>query len=77
VWRLFAHAPLRVLLPDAAVGSRMYGVAWVTADAAQPGTMVVMAHAFGPLGVRRMVAITVARTAQQNIRVVAWHEYRQ
>jgi hypothetical protein len=77
VWRLFAYAPLRALLPDAAVASRMYGVAWVSAAAAQPGAVVVMAHAFGPLGVRRMVAITVARTAQQNVRVVTWQEYRQ
>jgi hypothetical protein len=77
VWRLFAYAPLSTLLPDAAVASRMYGVAWISADAAQPDAVVVMAHAFGPLGVRRMVAVTIARTAEQNVRVVAWQEYRQ
>jgi hypothetical protein len=41
------------------------------------GVVVLLAHAYGPSGARRMVEATVARTDFGGVRVIAWRELRQ
>lgn len=75
-WRPFAHGPVAQLLPGS-IDSPMYGIAWVTADADRPGGVRVLAHAYGPLGTRRMIELAVERTPAGAVRLVTWREYRQ
>jgi hypothetical protein len=52
-------------------------VAWVNADPSRAGGMLILAHAYGPLGTRRMIELAIERTAFDAVRLVAWREYRQ
>jgi hypothetical protein len=75
VWQLVAWGPLRDLLPDV-IDSPIYVAVWVADDPAETddnpladvnGTLSVHAEAFGPSGTRKIVEVTVARTASSEI----------
>ncbi len=80
-WRLFAYGPLASMLPAGRVNSRAYVVVWIAdvdAPLAQDGeALALLAHAYGPQGVRRVIAASVARTdlnGSLGIRVLSWRE---
>jgi hypothetical protein len=74
-WRLFAWGPLGDLLPGV-VRSPMYVAVWIADDPAETdgspaadvnGTLTLHAEAYGPQGTRKVVEVTVARTASTEI----------
>jgi Tfp pilus assembly protein PilX len=79
-WQLFAWGPVSDILPGA-VRSSMYVAVWIADDPADGegsvidgnpladvnGTLTVHAEAYGPSGTRKVVEITVARTASTEI----------
>jgi len=74
-WQLFAWGPLSELLPGV-VRSPMYVAVWIADDPAENdgnpaadvnGTLTVHAEAYGPSGTRKVVEVTVARTASTEI----------
>lgn len=75
-WRLFAYAPMRELLPNNVIDSRMYVAVWVADDPAETdgnpssdtnGTLTLHAEAYGPSGTRKVIEVTVARTSGTEI----------
>jgi hypothetical protein len=60
-WRLFAHGPLREVLPDAA-DSPLYVVALVASATSNPAApaLTVRGEAYGPRGVQRAIEQTLA-----------------
>ena len=74
--------PLWLLYAYGAVG-RSYAAVWVAAASADPGggTLALLAHAYGPGGVRRAIEVTVARSAVDvmpaTVRVLSWREQRE
>ncbi len=79
-WVLFAWGPLGDILPNS-VQSSMYVAVWIADDPADAvngvidgnpladvnGTLTVHAEAYGPSGTRKVVEVTVARTASTEI----------
>src|SRR5688572_9948336 len=74
-WQLFAWGPLNEILPGIA-SSPMYVAVWIADDPAEAdgnpladvnGTLTVHAEAYGPSGTRKVVEVTVARTASTEI----------
>jgi hypothetical protein len=74
-WQLFAWGPISDLLPGV-VRSPMYVAVWIADDPAEidgnpaadvNGTLTVHAEAYGPSGARKVVEVTVARTASTEI----------
>jgi hypothetical protein len=77
-WQLYAYGPMDDMLPTATINSRMYVIVWVADDpsenddnpiqdgtvATNPGRGVIalLANAYGPDGVKKVVEVTVART---------------
>lgn len=79
-WQLYAHGPMREMLPTDTVNSNMYVVVWIADDPAENdnnplvdgdttngenpgrGVLAMLAHAYGPSGVRRVIEVTIART---------------
>jgi hypothetical protein len=77
-WQLYAYGPLNDMLPTASIDSGMYVVLWVGDDPADEdglplvdgggtdnagkGVLSILAHAYGPGGVRRVIEVTIART---------------
>ena len=71
-WRLFAHAPMRDLLPSRRLDLPIYLVVWVADDGVDGDgdaardvneTILVHAQAFGIAGARRSVEAAVSRSA--------------
>lgn len=78
-WRLFAYGPLAGLLPPGRVHSRAYVVVWVTGARFEGHSEAValLAHAYGPQGVRRAIEVVVGRAdpgSSRGIRVLSWRE---
>jgi hypothetical protein len=80
-WRLFAWGALTGLLPAGTPGgSRAYVVVWVAdAPAGQgAGSLVLLAHAYGPQGVLRALEVVVTPVenldGSRDIRVLSWRE---
>jgi hypothetical protein len=73
--------PLWPLYAYGAVGGS-YASVWVATAPGEPGggTLALLAHAYGPGGVRRAVEVTVARSAPDvmlpTVRVLSWREQR-
>lgn len=74
-WRLYAWGPLEEILPGQ-IESPMYVAVWIGDDPAETdgnpqldanGTLTVHAEAYGPSGTRKVVEVTVARTASTEI----------
>jgi PilX N-terminal len=79
-WVLFAWGPLGDILPNT-IQSSMYVAVWIADDPADAvngvidgnpladvnGTLTVHAEAYGPSGTRKVVEVTVARTASTEI----------
>jgi hypothetical protein len=74
-WVLFAWGPLGDILPNS-IQSSMYVAVWIADDPAEidgnpaadvNGTLTVHAEAYGPSGTRKVVEVTVARTASTEI----------
>lgn len=70
-WQLYAYGPL----------GRSYAAVWIAAAPAQPGAIALLAHAYGPGGVRRVIEATVVRldpgaSATPAVRLLAWRELR-
>ena len=75
-WRLYAWGPIRDILPGSSIDSDMYVSVWVADDPSEAdgnplfdtnGVLSLRAEAFGPGGVRKVVEVTVARTATTEI----------
>ena len=76
MWRLYAWGPMNDVLPAGLIDSPMYVAVWVADDPAETdgnpqsdvnGTLTVHAEAYGPQGTRKVVEVTVARTATTEI----------
>ena len=76
VWRLYAWGPVRDLTDAVQIDSPMYVAVWVADDPAEEdgnpnidgnGTLTLHALAVGPSGTRKVIEITVARTAVTEI----------
>ena len=74
-WQLFAWGPLSSVLPGTIL-SPVYVAVWVADDPAEVddnpladdnGTLTLHAEAYGPAGTRKVVEVTVARTASTEI----------
>jgi len=74
-WQLFAWGPLGDIMPNT-IQSSMYVAVWIADDPAEidgnpaadvNGTLTVHAEAYGPSGTRKVVEVTVARTASTEI----------
>jgi PilX N-terminal len=74
-WQLFGWGPLSDILPGT-IRSPMYVAVWIADDPAEidgdpaadvNGTLTVHAEAYGPSGTRKVVEVTVARTASTEI----------
>ena len=77
-WQLYAYGPMTDMLPTETINSNMYVVVWVADDPSENdgnplqdgplagnlgrGVIAMLAHAYGPGGVRRVIEVTVART---------------
>jgi hypothetical protein len=77
-WQLYAYGPLQDILPTETLNSRMYVVVWVGDDPSENdnnpledgtlltnpgrGVIAMLAHAYGPQGVQRVIEVTLART---------------
>jgi hypothetical protein len=77
-WQLYAYGPMTDMLPTDTINSNMYVVVWVADDPSENdgnplqdgtldgnlgrGVIAMLAHAYGPGGVRRVIEVTVART---------------
>ena len=94
-WQLFAYGPQSRMVPGTVIESHMYVVVWIGDDSSEndnkpledgmaitnPGRGIVelLAHGYGPGGVRRVVAATVSRTqsnGQSGARIISWREVR-
>jgi Tfp pilus assembly protein PilX len=76
LWRLYAWGPVSDLLPAGLIDSPMYVAVWLADDPAEidgnpqldaNGVLTVHAEAYGPSGTRKVVEVTVARTATTEI----------
>jgi type IV pilus assembly PilX-like protein len=75
-WRLYAWGPISELLAAPVIDSPMYVAVWIADDPAETdgnpaldvnGVLTVHAEAYGPSGTRKVVEVTVARTASTEI----------
>ena len=75
-WRLFAWGPIASIAPGTEIDSPMYVAVWVADDPAEAdgnpaadtnGTLTLHAEAYGPEGTRKVIEVTVARTASTEI----------
>jgi hypothetical protein len=76
VWRLFAWGPIDNILPGEEIDSSAYVAVWIADDPADAdgnpsmdtnGTLTLHAEAYGPGGARKVIEVTVARTASTEI----------
>jgi len=62
-WRLVAHGPLSLALPDASAGRGIYVLVWM--GHGQPGSesrfIALLGQAYAPRGARRGIEVTLAR----------------
>jgi hypothetical protein len=81
-WQLFAWGPLADILSDVQIDTNMYVAVWVADDPADSvdgtvpdgnplndsnGVLTLHAEARGPMGTRKVVEVTVARTSSTEI----------
>jgi type IV pilus assembly PilX-like protein len=75
-WRLFAWGPITDMLPGGTLDSPMYVAVWIADDPAEAdgdptadtnGTLTLHAEAIGPMGTRKVIEVTVARTSSTEI----------
>lgn len=75
-WQLYAYGAIKDLLPTSTINSNMYVVLWVGDDPSETddapsvdsnGVLYMLAHAYGPGGVRRVIEVTVSRTDSTEI----------
>jgi hypothetical protein len=75
-WRLFAWGPIKDMVPGLEIDSPMYVAVWIADDPAEAdgnptadtnGTLTLHAEALGPEGTRKVIEVTVARTASTEI----------
>ena len=84
LWQLYAQGPIADLRPGELNDVRIYVAVWVADGALDPadGAVISMlAHAYGPGGVRRAVEARVARTeiaagAPSAVHILSWRERR-
>ena len=81
-WRLYAHGPIEDLLPSMRIALPVYLVVWVADDGldgdGDPAVdanerIAVHAEAFGTGGARRVVGISIGRSANGVLQVLGWH----
>ncbi|HZB24480.1 MAG TPA: pilus assembly PilX N-terminal domain-containing protein [Vicinamibacterales bacterium] len=75
-WRLFAWGAINDMLQNNTIDSPMYVAVWVADDPAEAdgnpaadtnGTLTLHAEAYGPMGTRKVIEVTVARTSSTEI----------
>jgi hypothetical protein len=85
VWRLYAHAALRSILPPAMIAPPGYILVWVADDGGDGdgdpakdsnGQLLVYGDAYGVAGARRGLEVAIARAAPTAIRVLSWKDPR-
>jgi hypothetical protein len=76
MWRLYAYRSLRDLVPVPAAYADIYVVVWAAAHPGTPGAdaALLLAHAYGPYGVRRAIEAAAARTPLSGVRLTARRE---
>ena len=76
MWQLYAYRRLHDLVAVPAAYADIYVVVWVAAHPGAPGSdaALVLAHAYGPYGVRRALETAVARTPVSGVRLTARRE---
>lgn len=73
-WRVYAHVPIRDVLPPGRLASRVYVIVWVADAGTSSGVeLVLRARAYGPYGARRAVEVAIARH-EAGLRVLSWRE---
>lgn len=75
-WQLYAHTRLRDLVPVPGGYAEMYIIVWVAAHPGAPGpdSALLLAHAYGPYGVRRAIEAGATRTPISGLRLTARRE---
>jgi len=75
-WKAYACGKMSDLLPNDSIDSNMYIVIWVGDDPSETdgtpavdgnGVLTLRAEAYGPTGTRKVVEVTIARTASTEI----------
>jgi hypothetical protein len=74
-WQRYAYGRFADMLRGVAGNPRLSIVVWVAADPLADDNLIVRSHAYGQLGVRRMIEAIVQRT-DGGPRVIGWREDR-
>jgi hypothetical protein len=74
-WQLYAYGPMEDMIETDTINSSMYVIVWVADDPSETdnnplkdgvaegaGVVAMLAHAYGPNGVRRVIEVTIAKT---------------
>lgn len=77
-WQLYGYGPLASLAGVPGLDSETYVIVWLGGHPVDggPDTAAVLAHGYGPFGVRRAVEALVVRSPLSGVRVTAWREVR-
>jgi hypothetical protein len=85
VWRLFAHAPIRRVLPAGLIAPPGYVLIWVADDGGDGdgdpqqdsnGQLLLHADAYGVSAARRGVEVALGRAGPGAVRVLSWKDTR-
>jgi hypothetical protein len=85
VWRLYAHAPLKGILPPGVIAPPGYVLVWVADDGGDGdgdpakdsnGQLLLYGDAYGVSGARRGLEVAIARAAPAGVRVLSWKDPR-
>ena len=85
VWRLFAHADLKRVLPPGLISPPGYILVWVADDGGDGdgdpskdsnGQLLMYGDAYGVSGSRRALEVAIGRAAPTAIRVLSWKDPR-
>ena len=85
VWRLYAHAPLRSILPSGTIAPPGYTLVWVADDGGDGdgnpsidanGQLLVHGDGYGLAGGRRSIELAIGRAAPGAVRMLSWRDQR-
>jgi hypothetical protein len=85
VWRLYAHAPLRNVLPAGLIAPPGYVLVWVADDGGDGdgdptkdtnGQILLYGDAYGVSGSRRALEVAIGHAGQTAIKVLSWKDPR-
>ena len=85
VWRLYAHAPLRSMLPPATIAPPGYILVWVADDGGDGdgnpsidtnGQLLLHGDGYGVASGRRSIELAIGRAAPGAVRMLSWRDQR-